>query len=279
MRVGTTSFIYPGGWLYNVERLAPHFDDVELLFFEADGRDAFPDAEECRALAACKRQHGISYSLHTPLSASLASESPVRRAAGVDAVRRAIDAAALLEPEHYVLHVYLGDGEGDAQPPRDLDAWRERARASVRQLILDGCHPRQLCVEALDYDFALIHPVVEALDLSVALDVGHWVRDGRDELLELERYLGRARLLQWHGTDPSGRDHRSLRHYPLDRARALLATLAVRAFDGVLTLEVFDAAELASSQAVLARLCLELGLSPGLGRARLAPAELAGTPA
>jgi sugar phosphate isomerase/epimerase len=275
MRVGTTSFIYPGGWLYNVERLAAHFDDVELLFFEAEGAGAFPDAEECRALAACKRQHGLSYSLHTPLSASLASESALRRAAGVDAVRRAIDAAALLEPEQYVLHVYLGDGEGDASPPSDLDAWRERALGSLRQLIAGGLRPRQLCIEALDYDFALIQPVLEALDLSVALDVGHWVRDGRDELAELERYLPRARLLQWHGTEPGGRDHRSLVHYPADRARALLETLAARAFDGVLTLEVFDAAELASSQAVLARLWRELGL----GKARFAPAEPAGATA
>ncbi|MEY4549444.1 MAG: hypothetical protein RL685_5639 [Pseudomonadota bacterium] len=258
MRIGTTSFIYPGGWLHNVERLAPHFEDIEILFFE-DGPNAYPDAAECRALAACKRQHQLTYSLHTPLSASLASEDAVRRAAGVDEVRRALDAAALLEPEHYVLHVYLGDGER-APRPSDLDAWRERAADSLRALIAHGVAPRRLCVEALDYDFALIEPVVEALDLSVALDVGHWVRDGREELLALERYLPRTRLLQWHGTNPSGRDHLSLSHYPRERARALLALLAARAYSGVLTLEVFDVAELASSRRVLAELWQELGL-------------------
>jgi sugar phosphate isomerase/epimerase len=260
MRIGTTSFIYPGGWLHNVERLAPQFDDVEILFFE-DGPGAYPDAAECRALAACKRQHQLSYSLHTPLSASLASEDAARRAAGVAEVLRAIDAAQLLEPEHYVLHVYLGDGERAPQPA-DLDAWRERATCSLATLIAHGVPARQLCVEALDYDFALIAPVVEALDLSIALDVGHWVRDGREELLELERYLPRARLLQWHGTDPSGRDHRSLCHYPRERARALLELLTARAYSGVLTLEVFDAAELDSSRRVLAELWQELGLPP-----------------
>jgi sugar phosphate isomerase/epimerase len=180
----------------------------------------------------------------------------------VDEVRRALDAAALLEPEHYVLHVYLGDGER-ALRPTDLDAWRERAAASLRALIAHGVAPRRLCVEALDYDFALIEPVVEALDLSVALDVGHWVRDGRKELLALERYLPRTRLLQWHGTNASGRDHLSLSHYPRERARALLALLAARAYSGVLTLEVFDAAELASSRRVLAELWQELGLPAG----------------
>src|SRR5262245_49357684 len=111
MRLGTTSFIYPGSWLHNVERLAPRFDDLELLFFEADGPGAFPDPRELDGLRRCKHEHGLSYSLHTPLSASLASESSQRRSAGVDAVKRAIDVARPLAPEHYVLHVYLGDGE------------------------------------------------------------------------------------------------------------------------------------------------------------------------
>ncbi len=267
MRIGTTSFIYPGNWLYNVERLAPFFEDVELLFFE-DGPGAFPGTAECRALAACKRAHGLSFSVHTPLCASLASESAARRSAGVDAVRRALDAAALLEPEHYVLHVYLGDEER-GQRPRDLDAWRERAEGSLRALLAHGAAARQLCVEVLDYDFALIEPVVEALDLSIALDVGHGVRDGRDELQELERYLPRARLLQWHGTSPSGRDHLSLCHYPRERALALLALLQASGYAGVLTLEVFDLQELLSSQRVLCELWQELGFSPPLRSAAL----------
>jgi sugar phosphate isomerase/epimerase len=258
MRIGTTSFIYPGGWLYNVERLAPHFDDLEILFFEAGGPAAFPSAAECQALAACKRQHGLSYSLHTPLEASLASLDPLRRAAGVSAVLRAIDRAAPFEPENYVLHVYLGDGER-APRPSDLDAWRERATLSLRELLAHGIASRALCVEVLDYDFALIEPVVEALDLSIALDIGHLVRDGRDELSELERYLPRTRIIQWHGTEPGGRDHRSLVHYPRAQARELLRTLAAHAYAGVLTLEVFDEAELDSSRARLSELLAELG--------------------
>jgi len=267
MRIGTTSFIYPGGWLYNVERLAPHFDDLEILFFEASGPGAFPSAAECQALARCKREHRLSYSLHTPLDASLASLDPERRAAGVAAVLSAIDAAAPLEPENYVLHIYLGDGER-APRPSDLDAWRERATRSLREVLAHGVASRKLCVELLDYDFAWIEPVVEALDLSIALDIGHLVRDGRDELAELERYLPRTRIIQWHGTDPSGRDHRSLVHYPRSQARELLRTLAARAFTGVLTLEVFDAAELDSSRARLSELLAELGAAAPRGYSR-----------
>ena len=84
-------------------------------------------------------------------------------------------------------------------------------------------------------------------------------------------YLPRARLLQWHGTEPGGRDHRSLRHYPGHRARELLSRLVAAQFDGVLTLEVFDAEELASSEQVLEQLWAELGLAPRCSAGKEAP--------
>jgi len=258
MRIGTTSFIYPGGWLYNVERLGPHFDDVEVLFFESERPHAFPSPAECEALARAKRELGLSFSLHTPLDASLASEDEQKRRAGVRAVTRAIEAAASFEPEAYVLHVYLGEAEHAERRPADVEGWRARATRSLVEIMDQGIPSRRLCIEQLDYDFSLIEPVIEALDLSIALDVGHLVRDGQDELAALERYLPRVSIVQWHGTDPEDRDHRSLVHYPLPRARALLAALLEAKYDGVLTLEVFREADLQSSQALLTKLLEEL---------------------
>ncbi len=267
MRIGTTSFIHPGSWVDNVRRLGPEFDDLELLFFE-DGADAFPSAEECRALGDEKRRHGLTYSLHTPLGASLASLDEGRRLAGVASVLRALDVASGLDPENVVVHVYHGDEERDPNRPGDLALWRERARNSLRAILAHGVPAERLCVELLDYDYALIEPVVRALGLSVALDVGHLVRDGLDELAVLRRLLPITRIVQWHGTDPTGRDHRSLAFYPRERGRALLAALREGGFQGVLTLEVFRAEDLASSRAVLAELLGELDASePGGGAA------------
>src|SRR5262245_22135850 len=113
MRLGTTSFIFPGSWLHNVERLAPDFDDIEILLFESEGPGAWPGPEECRALARCKHEHALTYSLHTPLDVSLASADPARRAASVLSVTRAIEAASAFEPDAFVVHVYLGDAEHD----------------------------------------------------------------------------------------------------------------------------------------------------------------------
>jgi sugar phosphate isomerase/epimerase len=259
MRIGTTSFIYPGGWLDNVQRLGPLVDDIEILFFEAHGTGAFPGREECRGLLRAKRDHALTYSLHTPLSASLASEDEARRRSGVEAVLRAIDVASVFEPENIVVHVYHGEQEHAAVRPTDIAAWRERAARSLAEVVAAGVPPQRLCVELLDYDYGLIEPVVDALELSVALDVGHLVRDGRNELEVLRCLLPKTRIVQWHGTDPSGRDHRSLEHYPVEKARALLRALGESGYQGVLTLEVFRVADFESSRAVLARLLAEAG--------------------
>jgi sugar phosphate isomerase/epimerase len=254
-RLGTTSFIWPDRMVPNVRRLGPLVDDVELLLFSVD--EDVPGDDEVAELAALKREHSLTFSVHTPLDASLASEDQARRRLGVDKVRRAIEWGQPLAPSGYAVHVYLGDGEHDPAPPRDLDAWRGRARDSLEALLAaTGVAPRALCVECLDYDFALVAPVVRALGLSVALDVGHLMRDGRGLHAAIDAWLPAARLIQLHGTRSDGRDHLSLRYAPRADVRWLLRTLDERGWDGVLTLEVFAERELMESLALFD----ELGL-------------------
>jgi sugar phosphate isomerase/epimerase len=255
-RLGTTSFIHRGGWLANVERLAARVEDIEILFFDADP-SALPAAEEIAGLRACKVGAGLTYSVHGPLDASLASGDERRRRDSVEAVRRCIEAARPLVPEAWILHVYLGEREGDA-PPADLAAWRRRAIHSLEEILRMGVDPAAVCLESLDYDFALLEPVLDALGLSAALDVGHARRDGRPVADLLGRNLHRTRVVQWHGVEPGGRDHRSLRHWPRGEALELLQALADGGYRGALTLEVFTERDLDESLAVVAELREEL---------------------
>jgi sugar phosphate isomerase/epimerase len=252
IRIGATSFVYPDRWLPNVERLVGRVDDVELLVFEAEP----PDAAEQAALAALKRKTGLTYSLHTPLSISLASESAPRRHQSVALLRRIIEDTSELHPDLYVVHVYLGDCEADV-PPRDLAAWRGRARRSLEAVLDSQVAPETLCVESLDYDFALLEPVVEELGLSVALDVGHLQRDGRPVREVMRRNLHRTRVIQWHGVDASGRDHRSLALVPRAEARDIVDHLLAESYPGVLTLEVFREDDFEESLAFLQGLIAE----------------------
>ena len=250
-RFGVPSFIYPAGWLENVQRLGPrpHIQDIEILFFDIDGPGGLPSAAEMQGLRACKQQHGLTYTLHTPLRASLASAHAPRRAAGIDLVLRAMAAAAPLEPENYVLHVYLGDHEGDT-PPTNLQAWTERAVDSLQRIAQDSGIPRhRLCVESLDYPMAHLTPVLQASGVSLALDVGHMWRDGIDPTPHIMTHAQRLRIVQFHGTQPNGRDHRGLQHCAPHQVPQLLRTLRAIRFAGVLTLEVFRPEDLPEQNA------------------------------
>lgn len=255
-RIGATSFVYPASWLENVERLGSRVDDVELLFFEPSGEGGLPNAREVAALRE-HRATGLTYSIHTPLSASLASEDEARRAAGVCEVLQIIEFCRPLEPSAHVVHVYLGDEEHGPRPT-DIDAFRARATRSLEALLNAGVSATQLCIEYLDYDLDLLSPVIEALDLQVALDVGHLLRDGRNWREILQRYLPRTRLVQWHGTEPGGRDHKSLRHVPRDTARSVIADLLAARYTGVLTLEVFNPQDFEQSLSIVHELLAEV---------------------
>jgi sugar phosphate isomerase/epimerase len=254
-RIGATSFVYPDHVVPNVEKLAPRVDDVEILIFDVESD--LPSPSDVARLCELKKRHGLSYTVHTPLDASLASFDDKRRIASVDKVRRALEWARPLEPLGHPLHVYFGDREHDPNPPRDaVSGWRMRALASLETIISEGHRPRTLCVELIDYDFALIEPVVNALGLGIALDVGHLVRDGVAVDNALDRYLSRAKIIQWHGTSPgpNGRDHKSLRHLPPNAAERLIQRLLRERWPGVLTLEVFNAADFDESLAIVERL-------------------------
>jgi sugar phosphate isomerase/epimerase len=253
-RVGTTSFVYPARWYENARRLAGRVDDVEILLFDPPTPVSLPSGAEVAALARLGRDTGLSYTIHAPLGFALASADPRRRAVAVDAVSRVVAATAALAPRAVVVHLAPGEQEGDP-PPADAEAFRGRAAESLRAVLdATGLPPAALCLETLEYDFALAEPVVEALGLSVALDVGHLARDGVPFDAVVARNLGRARVVQWHGTDPSGRDHRSLRHYPRADGVRLLRALRAARWAGVLTLEVFGEQDFEESLALLAEL-------------------------
>lgn len=257
-RLGATSRVYPAGWLDNVERLRHRVEDIELLFFEGSGPHMLPDPDEWAGLSRCRAASAISYSVHTPLAASLASESESRRAASVREVLHVIEQSRVCEPSAYVVHVYLGDREGDVRP-RDLAAFRRRSARSLGELLAAGVPADRLCVEYLDYDLDVLAPVLEQLGVSIALDVGHLERDGRDLQAIVERYLPRTRLIQWHGTRPDGRDHRGLEHFPRDKARWLIQTLLRERYAGVLTLEVFREDDFERSLSIVDTLLEECG--------------------
>jgi sugar phosphate isomerase/epimerase len=92
-------------------------------------------------------------------------------------------------------------------------------------------------------------PLLAETPASLCVDVGHLWLTGRDPLAFLKAHLDRTRVIHLHGTGK--RDHQSLLHQGTKPVAAVLALLAARRYDGVLTLEVFGRENFFSSRTLV----------------------------
>ena len=273
-RIGTTSYIIPADILPNVEFLAPWVDDVELVLFETDEYGSnLPDGALCKRLNELAAAYDLTYTVHLPLDLRLGDGGQETHISLVKA-RRVIEATREVRPYAYTLHL---DGTSlfvpapgtsaltPSLPPlveSSLALWQDNARRALEIVGSWLDEPERLCVENLErWDPEAFAPVVEALPVSRTIDVGHlWLQQG-DPMEHLARWIGRARVIHLHGI--AGRDHASLAHVPAERLDPVVAFLAER-FSGVLTLEVFNRADWASSLAALRASLARVSRAPGV---------------
>jgi sugar phosphate isomerase/epimerase len=247
-RVGTTSYILPADILPNVEYLAPRVDDIQLVLFETDEHGSnLPDAALRRRLIALSQQHNLTYTVHLPLDLRLGDGGAAADLSLIKA-RRVIDATRELEPHAYTAHL---DGAllMRVHTAAELAVWQANALRALQVVVGWLDRPELLCIENIErWDPAAFAPVVEALPVGLTADVGHFWLQGADPVAYLNRWAERIRAVHLHGI--ADRDHASLAHVPAERLDSVVSYLQHR-FEGVVTLEVFNREDLASSLAAL----------------------------
>lgn len=231
-RLGSTSYVYPGDLLYNVERLAGQVQDVELVLFEtARGESNIPAPAEVKGLRAALAGGGLSVTVHLP--ADLACH-PARRAQSLEQARRVIELTALLEPAAWVFHLET-EGAGS-------QLWQDEGIRALEALMSLAPAPHTLALENLEsYSPDLLEPVFAALPIARTLDIGHLWKADIDPGPIVERWLPEARVVHLHGCtahDGRAHDHLSLACVPNEVLDPIIERL--RTFTGVLTLEVFE---------------------------------------
>jgi sugar phosphate isomerase/epimerase len=237
---------------------------VQLVLFETDEYGSnLPDAALRGRLNELAARHGLTYTVHLPLDLRLGDGGAETHISLVKA-RRVIEATAELKPFAYTLHLdgraLIENVPGTSQVPgtsATLARWQDNARRALEIVCGWLDEPERLCVENIErWDPAAFAPIVAALPVSRTIDIGHLWLQGADPLDHLTRWVDRTRVIHLHGI--AERDHASLAHVPAGRLDPVIALLAER-FSGVLTLEVFNEADLASSQAALAAAVLRTG--------------------
>lgn len=246
-RIGTTSYIVPDDILPNVRYLRDRVEDVELVLFEIDeGGNNLPSPVQIDEMAEIAAGSDLTYTIHLPLDLQMGSQGESLHVS-LELARKVIDRTRALEPFAYVLHL-----EGKVYD--DYESWVGQAARSLEMAAEWAGDPALLAVENLEgYPLDFIDPVLEQVPASRCLDVGHLWLEGHEPAPFLRKHLARTRVVHIHGIGT--RDHQSLGYMDLSQIREVLAGL--ESYEGVVTLEIFNKADLESSLAALKKAGME----------------------
>jgi sugar phosphate isomerase/epimerase len=248
-RIGTTSYIIPADILPNVHFLARKVHDIELVLFEVDdGPNNLPPTEVILELQQLADYHGLSYTVHLPVDLKLSAEG-TKGELSLAKARKVIELTRPLNPWAYIVHLDRTKDRPGFSPADRQNALAHTLR-NLEIMAQWAGGPEKLAIENLEGDDPE-QPflVLERIDVSRCVDIGHLWRDGHDPLHHLLAALPRTRVIHFHGV--AERDHKSLAHMSPSQVNPVIAALLDREFQGVLTLEVFGEEDFHSSLATL----------------------------
>lgn len=255
-RLGTTSCIYECPLLDNVRRLAGRTEDIELIFYDNQWGNNWPDSEELAELRELASQYDLSYTVHIPSALGTVTCDSQWEEQTYALVGRTIDFLEELHPLAYVWH-WEAERFGKL-PSANVAGWRGALqRVAERVAKAHWVAPQRLAVETLSYPFELIADLVCAYDYGITLDIGHLWIGGYDWEKAINEYGARTKTVHLHGIDPfSQKDHHSLIHQPADQLQRLGALLSdiFGEQPRSITLEVFTEDDWLSSERCLRQL-------------------------
>jgi sugar phosphate isomerase/epimerase len=245
-RLATTSYIFPDHLIPNVARLAPFFDEIELVLFESEGQENYLDEVELRSLMDLRLQGQVGFNVHFPIDIFLGDKNEGVRFRGISVVKKVIERTLSLKPSLYTLHFDLRNSDGREET--DIEAWRRRILQSTEEMIRWGMEPKRISIETLSYPFDWVEDIVKKFEFSVCLDIGHMLIYGLDIEGYLGKYLPQTSIIHLHGIE-NGVDHLGINRLNGKMLDLILSKL--RSFTGILSVEVFSFGDLKNSLEVL----------------------------
>jgi sugar phosphate isomerase/epimerase len=232
-KICTTSFIYPDHYIPNVKMLGPFMDEIELLLFESQGVDAVPSKAVIADLDQLGREFNLSYNVHLPTDISLTDPNSAKQKKAVETMVRVIERVQPLGPSALVLHLPYED----AACEQNTMVWQHRAYKNLRKILPAVEDRRLIAIESLDYPMAQLEDIIDDLDLSICLDLGHLMVYDHDVLKLYNQYASNTSVLHLHGVE-KGRDHMTLACLSDKLMKPVLQVL--NKFSGIVSLEVFS---------------------------------------
>lgn len=240
-RLGTTSFIYPDGYIENIRLLGPYLDEIEVLLFESSTPDCFPTAEEIKEMSRLAETYRLAYNVHLPLDLIPGDTDPAVRRHAVEVLKQVFDFTAPLNPTTFTLHLPY---TAKSDHIDEIEKWQDRIYQSLSQIIGTGIRGRSISVETLDYPIHWIAEIIKDFSLTICLDTGHLMMQGFEIETVFRQYQNDIAIIHLHGVK-NGRDHVALDR--LSKKDGELITALLKQFTQSVSLEVFSYDHLAAS--------------------------------
>lgn len=240
-KISTTSFIYPDGYIPNVETLGPYFDEIELLFLESTPENHLPDKEEISKLGLLAEKYQLTYNIHLPIDLYLGHENITERKRAVDILKRITKLVSPLSPSTCTLHLIYNSA---TQNMEQVAKWQQNTFDSLSRLMESGIDAADISIENLNYPFEWLETCISEFNFMVCLDFGHIFQYDLDADIILDGYREKISIIHINGFEEN-RDHVSLDRLSEKQLRQIMNTL--RAFQGTVSLEVFSFRDLATS--------------------------------
>ena len=247
---GATSYVIEAGllenllWLSRPDMTLP-IGEMQLVLFETPEISNIPSHKEVSDLASAARERGMAFTVHLPGSIALGSPERAIRAASVELFKRTVGVTQALKPICWTLHVPLPPGE-------DASIYIARAEDALAPLLIEFDSPRKLAIENIQPVFGAEGQIIEDLDTSVAIDIGHLISFGQDVWGFIEHWAGRCLNMHIHGCH-DGRDHESLAFLPEGFMAELLPRVSRIPALRTVTMEVFGVPDFESSSRAVAQ--------------------------
>lgn len=239
-RLGCTSYVYPGDIPFNAERLAPMFDDIELVFFQSSDACShacnFPDNATITLLKGLRDTYGTSYTVHFPIDKKAGAVDASERDFFFNQVKSLVELTAGIEPFGYILHL---EGIHRQSSKEEKKRWSECAYQTCERIVsIQGLDPARICVENLDYPLSWHTKMAAGFGFSLCLDLGHLFFYKEDIKSTVSGLLPNVRVMHLHGVW-KGKDHGSLKKHDYGQLAPVVREV-LSEFSGVVTLETFN---------------------------------------
>jgi len=203
--------------------------------------ESLPSTLVIQELKALSGDLDVSYNVHLPTDIHPGDPNSRVGQQAIGAIRRVLDLTLPLSPTTFTLHLPLPQ---ETMTEGRLKVWQEGVYESMIQVLRGGIDSRRVSIETLAYPFAWVAPVVQELQLSICLDLGHLIVGGVDLEETYDAYHEATSIIHLHGVEGK-QDHLPLSRMAPEMLSRVMGLL--RDFSGVVSLEIFSFSALADS--------------------------------